>query len=133
MVCGVTEERCRGVLRLSFQPRAACIEGRHRGVVRFACILFVKTCFSRSVMDSHCWRKAASVPLRRLVFLGFANGKNHFFRIGWGCCCRQMNVCRDRFARPRKKIFRIVVIFISWYLRVSCKCLHSHNCKLVWL
>ena len=81
MVCGVTEERCQGVLRLSLQPRAACIEGRHRGVVRFACILFVKTCFSRSVMDSHCWRGAASVPLRRLVFLGFANGKNYFFKL----------------------------------------------------
>ena len=55
--------------------------GGHRGVVRFACSLFVKTCFSRSVMDSHCWREAASVPLRRLVFLGFANGKNRFFEL----------------------------------------------------
>ena len=82
MVRGVTDERCRGVLRLSFQPKAACIEGRHRGVFRFACILFVKTCFSRSVvMDSHCWREAASVPLRRLVFLGFANGKNYLFKL----------------------------------------------------
>ena len=34
MVCSVIEGRCRGVARLSFQPKAAYPEGRCRGVVR---------------------------------------------------------------------------------------------------
>ena len=34
MGCNVIEGRCRGVVRLSFQPKAAYLEGRCRGVVR---------------------------------------------------------------------------------------------------
>ena len=34
MGCNVIEERCRGVARLSFQPKAAYLEERCRGVVR---------------------------------------------------------------------------------------------------
>ena len=45
MVRGVTDERCRGVLRLSFQPKAACIEGRHRGGRPFCVQSFCENVF----------------------------------------------------------------------------------------
>ena len=45
MVCGATEERCRGVLRLSFQPKAACIEGQHGGGRPFCVHSFCENVF----------------------------------------------------------------------------------------